>query len=285
MMHLKKQLGCYLFLLLAIMGFNNEPTSKYIERFKDIAIHEMQRTKIPASITLAQAIHESSWGKGELAVNSNNYFGIKCKKYWQGKKYFKVDDDFDEANKPIKSCFRAYPNIQASFEDHSNFLRNGERYAGLFQLEIMDYRAWAKGLQTCGYATDPQYAQKLIHTIEKYELYQFDIQEDSQEEIMEQPIYWVNLNLLEEHITTSPNRPQVPQAATRKITEEVRRWETRREKEENFAPSPVDYPEQQQIKKEQHSNEQSRKMIRMNSSNSRQIILKSKVSLVLKLRK
>ncbi len=267
-MHLKKQLSCYLFLLLAIMGFNDEPTSKYIERFKDIAIHEMQRAKIPASITLAQAIHESSWGKGELAVKSNNYFGIKCKKYWQGEKYFKVDDDVDEANKLIKSCFRVYPDIKTSFEDHSDFLRDSERYARLFQLDITDYRAWAEGLQACGYATDSQYAEKLIETIEKYELYEFDIQE----EIRNQPLYWVNLNLLEEHIT-SPNGHQAPQA-TRKITEEVRRWETRREKEENFAPSPADYPEQQ-VKKEIY-NKQSTKMLRMNGSNSRQIILRSR---------
>jgi len=268
-MHLKKQLSCYLFLLLAIMGFDNEPTSKYIERFKDIAIYEMQRAKIPASITLAQAIHESSWGKGELAVNSNNYFGIKCKKYWQGKKYFKVDDDFDEHEEPVESCFRVYPDIKASFKDHSEFLRQGERYAKLFQLDITNYKAWAKGLQACGYATDSRYAEKLIHTIEKYELYKFDVKE----EIREQPVYWVNLNLLEENITSSGGQ-QVPQVS-RKITEEVRPWETRREKAENFAPSPSDQMEQP-IKKEQYTKNQSKKMLRMNGSNSRQIILKSK---------
>jgi len=263
-MHLKKQLGCYLFLLLAIMGFKDESTSKYIERFKDIAIDEMRRAKIPASITLAQAIHESSWGKGELAVNSNNYFGIKCKDYWQGEKYFKIDDDVDETNNPVKSCFRAYPDVKASFKDHSDFLRNSKRYAGLFQLGITDYRAWAEGLQACGYATNPQYAENLINTIEEYELYKFD----TQEEIREQPIYWVNLNLLEEHVSSSP-RP------SRKITEEIRPWESRREKEENFAPSPTDRPEQQ-ARKEQHSGKRSTKMLLMNSSTSRQIILKSK---------
>ncbi len=152
---------------------NNADSPSYIKKFKDIAIREMQRSGIPASITLAQAIHESAWGNGKLALNSNNYFGIKCKDYWTGPTYYIEDDDY-EAGRLVKSCFRAYDNVEGSFVDHSNFLVDNPRYKILFQYEINDYRNWAKGLQKCGYATDKKYAAKLIRTIEQYQLYQYD---------------------------------------------------------------------------------------------------------------
>lgn len=154
----------------------------YIERFKDIAIREMHRSGIPASITLAQAIHESGWGNGRLAVNSNNYFGIKCKDYWVGPKYYIEDDDYDKDGKLMKSCFRAYEKIEDSFKDHSDFLRDNPRYNKLFVLNPRDYQAWAKGLQECGYATDKAYAKKIIAKIEQYQLHQYDTTPDPQPE-------------------------------------------------------------------------------------------------------
>lgn len=162
---------CLTFIPLGILSAMDAPS--YIERFKDIAISEMHRSGIPASITLAQAIHESGWGNGRLAVNSNNYFGIKCKDYWVGPKYYIEDDDY-ENGKLIKSCFRAYEKIEDSFKDHSDFLKDNPRYNKLFALNPTDYQAWAKGLQECGYATDKAYAKKIIDKIEQYQLHQYD---------------------------------------------------------------------------------------------------------------
>ena len=148
----------------------------YINTYKDIAIREMQRSGIPASITLSQGIIESSWGGGELASNSNNHFGIKCKDYWTGPSYYIEDDDY-ENGRLIKSCFRAYANPEESYIDHTNFLMNNERYHALFTYAQTDYVNWAKGLKACGYATDAEYAEKLIRMIEKYNLHRFDTQE------------------------------------------------------------------------------------------------------------
>ncbi len=168
--------SAFLFVLCTFLSTpilaNNAPS--YIEKHKDIAIREMFRSGIPASITIAQAIHESGWGSGTLATESNNYFGIKCKDYWTGPTYYIKDDDLDKNGKLIKSCFRAYEKIEDSFVDHSDFLRDNPRYNVLFQLDPTDYRGWAKGLQKCGYATDVKYAEKLIANIEKYQLYQYD---------------------------------------------------------------------------------------------------------------
>lgn len=134
----------------------------------------MHRTGIPASITLAQALHESNYGTSKLATQANNHFGIKCKKDWQGDTFGHKDDDFDRKGKLIKSCFRAYPNYRASFLDHSEFLKNSSNYISLFKLHKTDYINWAHGLKKCGYATDPDYAIKLIKKIEKYDLSRFD---------------------------------------------------------------------------------------------------------------
>ncbi len=168
--------SAFLFVLCTFLSTpilaNNAPS--YIEKHKDIAIREMHRSGIPASITIAQAIHESGWGNGTLASESNNYFGIKCKDYWTGPTYYIKDDDLDKNGNLIKSCFRAYERIEDSFVDHSDFLRDNPRYKVLFQLDPTDYRGWAEGLQKCGYATDVKYAEKLITNIEKYQLYQYD---------------------------------------------------------------------------------------------------------------
>ena len=148
----------------------------YIEQYKDIAIAEMKRTGIPASIKMGQAILESNHGNSDLSRNSNNHFGIKCKKEWQGKKYFHKDDDRNKRGKLIKSCFRVYGSVTDSYIDHSNFLMTRDRYAQLFEIPSTDYKNWAKGLKSSGYATAKHYATKLIQIIEKNELYVLDFQ-------------------------------------------------------------------------------------------------------------
>ncbi len=166
---------CIAFVLLLLFqtALLANHVDEYISQYQQIAIREMQRSGIPASITLGQGIIESAWGGGELARNSNNHFGIKCKKYWQGPTYYIEDDDY-ENGELVKSCFRAYDNPEDSYIDHTNFLIENERYRQLFGYDPTDYHNWAKGLKACGYATDPHYAEKLINTIEKYGLQQFD---------------------------------------------------------------------------------------------------------------
>lgn len=139
----------------------------YIEKYKDIAMREMNDYGIPASITLAQGILESGVGKSELAVKANNHFGIKCHNDWDGERVYHDDDKKNE-------CFRKYKRAEDSFIDHSLFLKNKARYSFLFELDKTDYRAWAKGLKQAGYATDPNYAKRLITLIEENELYRFD---------------------------------------------------------------------------------------------------------------
>jgi flagellum-specific peptidoglycan hydrolase FlgJ len=149
----------------------------YIEQHKELAIIEMHRSGVPASITLAQALHETDFGRSRLAKEANNHFGIKCKTYWQGQIFYHKDDDYDKAGKLIESCFRRYNSNLESYVDHSNFLTQSERYAPLFKLPTFDYKSWAHGLKKCGYATDPGYADKLIKKIERYNLSQYDFYE------------------------------------------------------------------------------------------------------------
>lgn len=148
----------------------------YIRSYQDIAIAEMLRTGIPASIKLAQAIHESNCGRSELAVKANNHFGIKCGNDWRGKAHHKEDDDYING-KLVKSCFRSFSTVEESFMAHSDFLTDPSktaRYGHLFKLDVTDYKGWARGLSKSGYATDPHYANKIISLIERFELYQFD---------------------------------------------------------------------------------------------------------------
>jgi len=165
-----------LFLLILPIAFSTLESEKidYISKYKDLAIVEMYRTGIPASITLAQALHESNAGKSPLATRANNHFGIKCKSYWTGGTYFHKDDDLNLRGDLIESCFRSYDTDVESFVDHSNFLKESSHYAPLFTLEKEDFIAWAWGLKQCGYATDSQYAVKLIKLINKYDLKKFD---------------------------------------------------------------------------------------------------------------
>ena len=149
----------------------------YIKRYKKIAMREMERTGVPASIKLAQGILESDAGRSKLARSANNHFGIKCGSRWNGEEYYKEDDDYDDRGKLIKSCFRQYRNADASFVAHSEFLRDPAksfRYGFLFRLDPTDYRAWAEGLRRSGYATNPNYPQLLISLIERYNLNQYD---------------------------------------------------------------------------------------------------------------
>ncbi len=172
----RKHLFSALLSLVSLLAFATEKSAQfeYIERYKDIAIKEMLRSQIPASITLAQAILESQWGESALATEAKNFFGIKCKSSWNGETFFIEDDDFDENNQLLQSCFRAYETVSASFTDHTNFLVQNQRYAKLFSLEKADYKGWARGLQAAGYATDPHYADKLIEKVEQYNLQQYD---------------------------------------------------------------------------------------------------------------
>jgi len=138
----------------------------YLSRYSPIAIQEMNQYGVPASIILAQGIHESGAGKSTLALNANNHFGVKCTSDWTGPGFHMNDDKPNE-------CFRSYHSPEESFSDHMSFLQR-KRYATLFALGSKDYKAWAYGLKACGYATNTQYPQILINLIEKYKLYQYD---------------------------------------------------------------------------------------------------------------
>lgn len=144
----------------------NSRYQQYISQYKDCAIEQMLKWKIPASITLAQGLLESGAGQSSLARKANNHFGIKCHG-WSGGKTYQDDDERDE-------CFRAYRSAYESYEDHSEFLATGQRYRSLFNLKITDYKGWAKGLKAAGYATNPNYANSLINLIELYRLYEYD---------------------------------------------------------------------------------------------------------------
>lgn len=145
----------------------NKAYEDYIHKYRSVAVDEMKHYRIPASITLAQGLLESGAGKSELARKSNNHFGIKCGGSWDGRTVRHDDDARNE-------CFRAYKHPKESYRDHSKFLRAGARYAFLFRLKITDYKGWARGLKKAGYATDPQYANRLINIIELYDLDKYD---------------------------------------------------------------------------------------------------------------
>lgn len=164
-----------LFLLLLVtisvvktFGQKAEFIYEYINAYKEIAMNEMKRTGVPAAIKLAQGIHETEAGRSELVTKSNNHFGIKCKTGWAGNKVYHDDDAEGE-------CFRSYEKAEDSYMDHSNFLRNSQRYAFLFDLDPTDYKAWAYGLKKAGYATNIKYSQILIRIIETYNLEQYTL--------------------------------------------------------------------------------------------------------------
>lgn len=145
----------------------NKQYEDYIKKYRELAVDEMKKYHIPASITLAQGLLESGAGQSTLARKSNNHFGIKCGSDWNGKTVSHDDDARGE-------CFRAYKHPKQSYEDHSKFLAGRPRYASLFKLKITDYKGWARGLKKAGYATNPRYADQLIDIIELYDLDKYD---------------------------------------------------------------------------------------------------------------
>ena len=160
------------FAILSFVGFTTASAQtisvqEYIDTYKDIAISEMKRVGIPASITIAQGILETENGNSDLVKKSNNHFGIKCKNTWTGSSVFHDDDAQGE-------CFRKYETAADSYRDHSNFLKSSSRYAFLFELDPTDYKGWAYGLKKAGYATNPRYPAILIKNIEDNNLQQYD---------------------------------------------------------------------------------------------------------------
>ena len=162
-----KRLAFILVAAFLSLAAGNNPRNSYIEKYSKLAVSEMKRTGVPASIILAQGILESNSGQSRLAVEGKNHFGIKCHNDWKGKTIKEDDDRKGE-------CFRVYPSVEASFRDHSDFLRGRDRYKFLFDLDPQDYKAWARGLKKAGYATASDYATRLITLIEDYKLYRFD---------------------------------------------------------------------------------------------------------------
>ncbi len=158
---------CLLVPLIMTAQLNRSPQEKYIDKYAELAVSEMYRSGVPASITLAQGLLESRYGQSELTVKGNNHFGIKCHNNWNGKKMYHDDDRRGE-------CFRVYKTADESFRDHSDFLRYRDRYKFLFDLNPTDYKGWAHGLKKAGYATDPAYPKKLIKLIEEYDLHKYD---------------------------------------------------------------------------------------------------------------
>lgn len=165
---------CLLFFCGLQLSWMKSFKQDYLEIHASLAVKESIRYGIPASIKLAQSIIETNWGTSDLATKANNYFGIKCKENWEGNTFMHVDDDRNASGALIPSCFRAYPSVLESWEDHSRFLKYRRFYVELFKLEQDDYIGWAKGLKKAGYATDPKYDEKLINIIEQYDLYKYD---------------------------------------------------------------------------------------------------------------
>lgn len=161
-------------------------TLNYIETFKTVAIEEMNKYGIPASITLAQGILESGSGNSSLAKYANNHFGIKCTSDWKGKGYYKDDDKADD-------CFRVYKDARESYKDHSEFLKR-KRYSFLFELDKNDYKNWARGLKQAGYATNPKYPDLLIGVIDRYQLYQYDQSESEKDKIKREDKVFSEIN-------------------------------------------------------------------------------------------
>ncbi|MCB0260921.1 MAG: glucosaminidase domain-containing protein, partial [Calditrichaeota bacterium] len=174
-----KTVNFFFFLSLFSVAVQGQESDhlRYVDEFKEVAIREMERAGIPASIKLAQGILESNAGKSDLARRANNHFGIKCGNDWDGKTYYKKDDDYNDKGQLVESCFRSYKNPEASFIAHSEFLRDPKkqyRYGFLFRIDPTDYKAWAEGLRRAGYATSANYPTKLIDIIERYQLNRYD---------------------------------------------------------------------------------------------------------------
>lgn len=164
---------CCLLWGTAFSQAGDDDRQRYVDQFSWLAVQEMERTGVPASIKLGQAILESRWGTSDLARSANNHFGIKCGGSWTGGSYYRKDDDY-VLGKLVPSCFRSYSSVQESFVAHSNFLMANRRYAELFALKTDDYKGWARGLKKAGYATARHYHRSLINIIEEMGLDKYD---------------------------------------------------------------------------------------------------------------
>lgn len=184
-----------------VMAQSSEAIKDYIATYHQAAIEEMKRSGVPASITLAQGIHESMAGQSVLVQASNNHFGIKCKSDWTGP-YVLHDDDAPNER------FRKYESAFESYKDHSDFLRKGSRYAFLFDLDPTDYEGWAKGLKRAGYATNPKYPQILIKLIEDYNLQDYTLIALGRK-APEQEEYLVSAPVINDMNMTAPSGPAV----------------------------------------------------------------------------
>jgi len=197
--------------LLWIDTLYSEAAQQYVLEYKDVAVSDMHRTGIPASIKLAQAMFESNFGRSDLAIQGNNHFGIKCYRSWKGGKLYYNDDKPNE-------CFRQYDWVDDSYQDHSRIITSKKRYSSLFELAPIDYKGWAKGLQKTGYATDPQYAKKLIWMIEKHDLHQYDFEEDPFIDTDNTPTIAIKSeNTFDNNTPTTPRQLHLPLAYTRKF--------------------------------------------------------------------
>lgn len=189
---MKRVLIAFALALLCLCGAgagDTTPQQRYVEKYAPMAVREMLRSGVPASITLAQGMLESGNGESKLATQGKNHFGIKCHKGWTGKS-MKVDDD------ARGECFRVYDSVEESYRDHSDFLRYRDRYKFLFDLDRTDYKGWAYGLKKAGYATDPSYAAKLIRYIEDNNLFRFDVLKEVEAEEMPLPPHRIEAPVL-----------------------------------------------------------------------------------------
>jgi LysM repeat protein len=186
--------------LSTMANAQREKVQNYVNQYKDLAMAEMRRTGVPASITLAQAILESQSGESKLAQKSNNHFGIKCKTEWTGEKTYHDDDLRQE-------CFRVYPSVEDSFKDHSDFLKNREYYTALFKLDPTDDKGWAYGLKKAGYATEKTYPTRLLKLIEDFELHQYSVQ------ALENKDLPISNERVETKVTAPTNTPIVKSSA------------------------------------------------------------------------
>ena len=200
------------FTVLSYSQENNENVVEaYIAQYKDIAIREMIRTKVPASVKLAQGILESGSGQSTLSLTSNNHFGVKCKKNWTGETVYFDDDEKNE-------CFRKYENAEDSYKDQSDFLLRNPRYAFLFELDPLDYKGWCKGLKKAGYATNDKYTTRLITLIEKYNLQQYSLEALKDENKISDQEYTKYI----ESIKPKVKEPVIPVSPTKIAKEEAK---------------------------------------------------------------
>lgn len=221
-----------LLILLAVVAVSTaagrNPRLVYIDQYFPLAVTEMQRTGVPASITLAQAMLESGSGLSPLATVAHNHFGLKCHNDWEGEKFYYDDDSPDE-------CFRVYATVEDSYRAHSDFIRTRDRYKFLFDLDPLDYKGWAKGLRRAGYATDPGYATKLINLIEDFQLYRFDTMTEDDLPVAEEEVP----TALEQQAQTVQEAPQEVAAVREHTVREQRLFPD----EEPEAPAPPSYKE------------------------------------------